>query len=97
MRKVRLFILPVLSVLWAVGVGAGDFSIRGLKLDHPDGFYSKGSEIVVTGTLLRRGRSASGYKLRVNVRPESVRLAETRDFPCNGKPFRVVFTSDEPG
>ena len=97
MRKVRLFILPVLSVLWAVGVGAGDFSLRGLKLDHPDGFYSKGSEIVVTGTLLRRGRSASGYKLRVNVRPESVRLAETRDFPCNGKPFRVSFTSDEPG
>ena len=96
MRKVRLFILPLLLLLGSV-VGAGDFSIRDLKLDHPDGFYRKGSEIVVTGTLLRRGSSASAYKLRANVRPESVRLAASYDFPCNGKPFRVVYTANEPG
>ena len=79
------------------GVFAGDFTVRGLKLNHKDGFYKKGEEIVVTGKLLRKNKPAPGYKLRAITRWESVKVVATKDFPCDGKPFRVSFRSDKPG
>ena len=94
MLKLRSLLL---SFLLLSGVFAGDFAVRGLALDHPDGFYRRGEEIVVTGTLLKKGRPAPGYKLRVVTRWESVKVVDTREFPCDGRPFRVTFKSDEPG
>ena len=37
---------------------AGDFSISELNLNHPDGIYKKGEEIIVTGTLLKAEKPA---------------------------------------
>ncbi len=87
----------LLCLFFAGGVFAGDFTVRGLKLNHPDGFYQKGEEIVVKGTLLKAGNPAPDYKIRVNTIWESKKIVATQDFPCDGKPFKVSFTSDKPG
>ena len=76
---------------------AGDFTLEDLKLDRANGFYRRGEEIVVTGTLLKAGKPAPQYKLRAVTRWESVKVVATRDFPCDGKPFKITFKSDEPG
>ena len=93
--------LKKLSLLWCLvfmsGVFAGDFSIKDLKLDRPNGFYKRGEEVVVTGTLLKAGKPAPEYKLRAVTRWESIKTVATRDFPCDGKPFEVTFKSDKPG
>lgn len=91
----KLSLLLCLALVSAVF--AGDFAIRGLKLNRPTGFYKRGEEIVVTGTLLKAGKPAPGYKLRAQTRWESVKTVATKDFPCNGKPFKVTFKSDKPG
>ena len=90
-------LFALLGVVFAVGAFAGDFAIRGLKLNHSDGFYKKGEEIVVTGRLLKGGQPAPEYKLRAVTRWESVKAVATKDFPCDGKPFEVTFKSDKPG
>ena len=91
----KLSILLLFS--FACYVFAGDFSVRGLKLDHPDGFYRKGEEIVLKGKLLKAGKPAPDHKLRVNTIWESKKVVATQDFPCDGTPFEVRFKSDKPG
>ena len=81
----------------AQGLLAGDFSLNRLKLSHADGFYKRGEEVVVTGKLLKAGKPAPEYKLRAETRWESIKLVDTQEFPCDGKPFRVSFKSDKPG
>ena len=93
----RIMALLTISCMLASGVFAGDFVIRGLKIDHPNGFYQPGETIVVTGTLLKAGKPAPDHKLRAVTRWESVKVVDTQDFPCDGKPFRVTFKSDAPG
>lgn len=93
----RRSIATLALICAALSAAAGDFAIRKLRLDRPDGFYEKGGEIVVTGTLLKAGKPAPEYKLRAVTRWESVKTVATEDFPCDGKPFRVVFKSDRPG
>ena len=96
MRKIKL--MALFAAVGAVfsGLFAGDFAIRDLKLDHPEGFYKKGEEIVVTGCLLKGGKPAPEYKLRVTTKLESVRAVAKQEFSC-GKPFRVTYTGTEPG
>ena len=91
----KLFLLSV-AVLCS-GLFAGDFAVRGLKLNRKDGFYRRGEEIVVAGTLLKKGKPAPGYKLRVTARWESVKTVAKKEFPCDGKPFRFTFKSAKPG
>ncbi len=76
---------------------AGDFGISNLELNHPDGIYQKGEEIVVTGTLLKAEQPAPEYKLRVVTRWESVKAVATQEFPCDGKPFAVSYRNETPG
>ena len=90
----KLFLLGLMLVS---GVYAGDFSIKEFKLDHEDGFYKRGEEIVVTGTLLKAGNPAPEYKLRAITRWESVKVVATQDIPCDGNPFKVTYKSDKPG
>ena len=89
-------LLTVLGVLVS-GAFAGDFAVRRLKLDRTDGIYKKGETITVTGTLLKARKPAPEYKLRVTTRWESVKVVDTKEFPCDGKPFKVTFKSDKPG
>jgi len=93
LKKLSLLLCFVL----ACGAFAGDFSVRGLKLDHKDGFYKTGEEIVVTGKLLKAGKPAPEYKLRVTTLWESKKKLAAQEFPCDGKPFKVTFKSDKPG
>ena len=97
MFKTKLFALLTVVGMLAAGLSAGDFSVRALKLDHPDGFYGRGEKIVVTGKLLKKGKPAPEYKLRVTARWESIKPVASKEFPCNGKPFRFTFKSDQPG
>lgn len=97
MFKAKFFALLTVVGMLAAGLSAGDFSVRALKLDHPGGFYDRGEEIVVTGTLLKGGKPAPKYKLRVTARWESVKAVDSKEFPCDGKPFRFTFKSDNPG
>ena len=97
MRGINFFALLVFVGMLASSVFAGDFTLSGLKMNHPAGFYKRGEEIVVTGTLLKGGKPAPGYKLRAVARWESVKTVATEDFPCDGKPFRLTFKSDKPG
>ncbi len=76
---------------------AGDFSLSQLRINHPDGIYRKGEEIIVSGTLLKADEPATDYKLRVVTTWESVKPLETHDFTCDGTAFRVTFASDRPG
>ena len=90
--------LSLLLILMSVsGVFAGNFAVRGLKLDRADGIYEKGETITVSGTLLKAKKPAPGYKLRVTTLWDSVKTVDTREFPCDGKPFEVTFRSDTPG
>ena len=90
-------VLLIASAAFVSGAFAGDFAVRKLKLNRPDGIYRKGEEIVVTGTLLKAKRPAPEYKLRVTTRWDSIKVVDTREFPCDGKPFEVTFKSDRPG
>ena len=95
MSKIGMLLSSLL--LLSAGAFADDFAVEDLKLNKPKGFYKKGEEIVVTGVLLRNKRPAPGYKLRALTRWESVKLVASRDFHCDGKPFKVTFKSDQPG
>ena len=97
MRTVKFICLMVLAVICGSGAFADGFRIRGLKLNRQNGIYEKGEEVVVTGTLLKSGKPAPEYKLRVLTKWESVKTLATDDFPCDGKPFRVSFRGDKPG
>ena len=90
-------LLLLLCVVLCSALFAGDFVVRGLELNHPEGFYKRGEAIVVTGKLLKKGRPAPGYKLRVTARWESIKPLASKEFPCDGKPFRFTFRSDKPG
>ena len=92
----KLFLL-LSGLLLLSELFAGDFAVRNLRLNRRNGFYKKGEEIVVTGKLLKAGKPAPGYKLRVVARWESVKVVDTREFPCDGKPFKVAYSFDEPG
>ena len=94
MFKKLLLLLGIVSVS---GVLAGDFGIRNFKIDHANGFYKRGEDVVVSGVLLKAGKPAPEYKLRAITKWESVKVVATQEFPCDGKPFRVIFKSDKPG
>ena len=87
----------LLCLIFVCGAFAGDFAVSKLKLNHNDGFYQKGEEIVLKGTLLKAGKPAPDHKLRVNTVWESKKVVATQDFPCDGTPFKVGFSSDKPG
>ena len=93
--------LKKLSLLYCLvflsGIFAGDFTMKDLKLDRPNGFYKRGEEVVVTGLLLKAGKPAPEYKLRAVTRWESIKVVATQEFPCDGKPFKVTFKGDKPG
>ena len=93
----RKLSIALLGAVFASGVFAGDFALRNLKIDHADGFYKRGEEIVVTGVLLKGGQAAPEYKLRASTRWESVKTVAKQEFPCDGKPFKVTFKSEKPG
>ena len=97
MKKFKTAVLLTVMGMLISGIHAGDFAVRRLKLDHPDGIYKTGETITVTGTLLKAKKPAPGYKLRVTTRWDSVKDVDTREFPCDGKPFEVTFKSDKPG
>ena len=97
MKVLRNILFAVAICAAAAGLSAGDFSIKRLTLNHSDGFYKRGEEVVVTGRLLKAGKPAPEYKLRVDTRWESIKVVDTQEFPCDGKPFRVSFKSDKPG
>ena len=81
----------------AAALPAGDYAMRNLKLNHPDGFYKCGEEVVVTGQLFKAKSPVTEGKLRVLVKWEHKQL-EARDLPCDGKPFRLTFDKgDKPG
>ena len=92
----KLFLL-LSGIMFGSGVFAGDFSIKKFNINHLNGFYKCGEEVVVTGVLLKAGKPASGYNLRATTKWESVKVVDTQEFPCNGKPFKVTFKSDKPG
>jgi len=95
----RIKTAALLSALLALcaAIHAGNFAVRNLKLNRPDGIYKKGEEIIVTGTLLKAKKPAPEYKLRVTTLWDSQKAVATREFPCDGKPFEVTFRSDRPG
>ena len=93
MKKLAL----VAAALFVVSVFAGDFKISELNLNHADGIYKLGEEIVVGGTLLLGGNPAPDYKLRVITRWESIKVVGSQDFPCDGTPFRVTYKGEQPG
>ena len=97
MKVLKSLVSIALFFAAAQGLPAGDFAIRKLRLNNPDGFYKKGEEIAVSGTLLKSGKPAPEYKLRVNTIWESIKKVEVKDFPCDGKRFGVSFKSDKPG
>jgi len=97
MLRVKIAALLTFVTALTFNAGAGNFAIRGLKLNVRDGIFRTGEEIAVTGTLLQGGKPAPGYKLRATIRLESLRQVKTQEFPCDGVPFRVTFKSDAPG
>ena len=97
MHRVKSILLAGAAGLLALAAAAADnFEVVGLKIDHANGIYKKGEEIVVTGTLLRNGQPAPEYKLRAVTKWENKVIA-TPTFPCDGKPFTVKYKSDQPG
>ena len=89
--------LFVIGMAMVGSIFAGEFKIHDFELNHADGIYKRGEEIVVTGTLLNADKPAQEYKLRAITRWESLKDVATQEFPCDGKPFRVTFKSDKPG
>ena len=89
--------LLVIGMAMIGSVFAGEFKIHDFELNHADGIYKRGEEIVVTGTLLNADKPAQEFKLRTMTRWESIKDVATQEFPCDGKPFRVTFKSDKPG
>ena len=79
-----------------IGLLAGDYSVRQLKLSHPDGFYKSGEEVVVTGQLFKGKAPAAEEKLRVVTKWEG-KVVDTKDIPCDGKAFQITYKNDKPG
>ena len=80
----------------AMWVTAGDYSMKDLTLSHPDGFYKSGEEVAVTGQLFKAGSPVTDGSLRVVTKWEA-RTVSTKDYPCDGKPFRITYKNDKPG
>jgi len=83
-------------MLVMLGVFAGDYAMKDLKLNHPDGFYKNGEEVVVTGQVFKAGSPATRGKLRVVTKWEG-KTVSTKEFPFDGKPFRITYKGTQPG
>lgn len=83
-------------MLVMLGISAGDYAMKDLTLNHPDGFYETGEEVVVTGQVLKAGAPVNEGKLRVVTKWEG-REVDTKEFPFDGKPFRVTYKGTKPG
>ena len=93
--KVKLF-AGALFLALLMAVSAGDYSIRQLKLSHPDGYYKAGEEVVVTGQLFKGKAPAVEGKLCVVTKWEGAAV-DRKEIPCDGKPFSISYKSDKPG
>lgn len=97
MNRLKSVLLAGTAGLMALAAAAADhFEVAGLGINHANGIYKKGEEIVVTGTLLRNGKPAPEYKLRAVTKWEN-KVVASPTFPCDGTPFTVKYTSDKPG
>ncbi len=83
-------------MLVVLGISAGDYAMKDLTLNHPDGFYKSGEEVVVTGQVLKAGAPVTTGNLRVVTRWEG-KLVSTKEFPNDGKPFRITYKGTQPG
>ena len=82
--------------LMAAGLSAGEYSIRQLKMNHPEGYYKAGEEVVVTGQLFKGKDPAVGEKLCIVTKWEG-REVGRKEIPCDGKAFRIPYKGDKPG
>ena len=55
--------LLVIGMAMVGSIFAGEFKIHDFELNHADGIYKRGEEIVVTGTLLKADKPAQEFKL----------------------------------
>ena len=95
MRK-KLTTAVLLTLTAISGLFAGDYSIRQMKLNHPDGFYRAGEEVVVTGQLFKGNVPAAAEKLCVVTKWEG-KVVGRREIPGGGKSFRVSYKTGQPG
>lgn len=89
----RIFCMAILA---AARLFAGDYSVRQLELNHPDGFYRSGEEVIVSGQLFKSGVPAAGETLCAVVKWEGKEV-DRKEIPCNGEPFRIAYRSETPG
>ena len=94
--KVKELAGTLFLALMAAGLSAGDYSIRQLKMTHPDGYYKAGEEVVVTGQLFKGKAPAVEEKLCVVTKWEGKEIGR-KDIPCDGKAFRISYKGDKPG
>ena len=87
----------LLSAFLIATLAAGDYAVKNLKLNRPDGFYKCGEEVVVTGQLVKAGRPVTEGKLRVVTKWEGSEIA-SQELPCDGEAFRFTYKGgDKPG
>ena len=94
--KKTLAVTTLFMVCGLIGLFAGDYSVRQLKLSHPDGFYKSGEEVVVTGQLFKGKTPAVEEKLCIVTKWEG-REVDRKEIPCDGKPFSISYKSDKTG
>ena len=94
--KVKLPGLALFLVLAAMKLSAGDYSVRQLELNHPEGFYESGEEVVIAGQLFKGDVPAAGETLCAVTKWEG-REVDRKEILCNGEPFRLTYRSDKPG
>ena len=92
----KVIAFALLFACLTAALPAGDYAVQNLKLNHPEGFYKCGEEVVVTGQLVKAGEPVTEGKLRAVVKWEG-KILSTDQLPCDGKPFRVTYKSDKPG
>ena len=91
--KMRIFCVIVLAT---AKLFAGDYSVRQLELNHPDGSYRSGEEVVITGQLFEGDVPAVGETICAVVKWEGKEV-DCKEMPCNGESFRIAYRSDTPG
>ena len=94
--KVKLPGLALFLVLAAMKLSAGDYSVRQLELNHPEGFYESGEEVVIAGQLFKGDVPTAGETLCAVTKWEG-REVDRKEILCNGEPFRLTYRSDKPG
>ena len=75
-----------------------NFELRNLKLNHADGYYRKGEEMVCTAQLFRAGKPALANDgiLRCVLKWEG-QIVKEYDFPCQGDPVTIRYKAEKPG